>query len=105
MKKHDCVYITASSTAEAEKMAKTLVEERLVATVNILQGATSFYRWHGKVEKKQEVLMIALTTRPNIDNVISRVTELSSVELPCVVYCPIHGGNTEFLSWVYESTV
>jgi periplasmic divalent cation tolerance protein len=41
------VLVTASSEPAAKTIARTLVEERLAACVNIIPGLTSIYRWDG----------------------------------------------------------
>ncbi len=105
MERHDFFYITANSAAEAEKIAKALVEESLAARVSIMGESKSFCHAHGKAEAKTEVAMCGQTARPNVDDIIARVKELSSTTHPCVIFFPIHNGNSEFLEWVYESTV
>lgn len=105
MEQFDLVYITASNLEEAKKIATVLVEERLVACVNILEKVTSIYRWGGELHDESEVAMIATTTRPNISSVIERTKELHSYENPCIVSTPITSGYQKYLDWVYEATV
>ena len=55
------VYTTYPSIVEAEKAGRALVEQRLAACVNILPGMVSYYRWEGKVDRGDEVVMIIKT--------------------------------------------
>ena len=52
------LFVTASSSGEAKKIAHSLLDRKLVACVNMLPQVTSVYTWEGKVEESQEVMMI-----------------------------------------------
>ncbi|MEN8237103.1 MAG: divalent-cation tolerance protein CutA [Pseudomonadota bacterium] len=105
MEQFDLVYLTVGDMKEAKKIATVLVEERLVACINIFEKITSIYKWGGELQENGEVAMIAKTTRPNIPSVVERVKELHSHKTPCIVSAPITSGNQEYLNWVYEATV
>ena len=96
------VYMTASDFAEAERIAEALVEERLAACVNILDGMRSVFRWQGTVQKGREVAMFAKTRADLFDDLKARVVDLHSYELPCVVALPIETGHEPFLEWVLD---
>ena len=99
------LYVTARDRDEAAKIAAALVEERLVACGNILDGMESVYWWNGKVERSREAVLICKTDRRNVELVTARIVELHSYETPCVVALPIEAGNRDFLTWVEtEST-
>ncbi|HZH07606.1 MAG TPA: divalent cation tolerance protein CutA, partial [Lautropia sp.] len=49
------VYATFADAEEAERIARTLVEERLAACANILGPCRSIYRWEGAIEDTSEV--------------------------------------------------
>jgi periplasmic divalent cation tolerance protein len=98
------VYMTAGSKDEAERIAETLVEERLAACVNLIAGMTSIYRWEGKIARDEEVVMIAKTRRDLVDDLTQRVKALHSYDIPCVVSIPIGAGNNEFLEWIKQET-
>ena len=59
------LFVTASSSAEAKKIAHGLLDRKLVACVNMLPQVTSVYTWEGKVEESQEVMMIIKVRRRN----------------------------------------
>ncbi len=105
MEQYDLIYITAANSKEAKEIATALVEDRLVACVNIIDNVTSIYRWSGELKHENEVIMIAQTIRPNVNSVIERVKKMHSYEVPEILSVPITTGNPEFLNWVYESTV
>jgi periplasmic divalent cation tolerance protein len=101
---HRLIYVTASSLDQAKSIGHKIVEERLVACVNILPGMTSIYRWQGKLEEAEEVVMIVKTTESLVERVISRVRELHSYECPCIVAVPVVAGDPDFLAWISGET-
>jgi periplasmic divalent cation tolerance protein len=101
--KYYSIYITAKDEQEAKKIGKALVEEKLAACVNI-HPIKSIYRWKGQIEEADEVTMFVKTKAELADEVIKRVQELHSYEVPCIVCFPIEKGYREYLKWIAEST-
>ena len=96
-----CVVLcTCPDLATAETLAKTLVEERLAACVNLLPGVTSVYRWEGSVEAAAEVLLVVKTSRRVLAALESRVAALHPYEVPEVVALDITAGLPAYLQWV-----
>ena len=98
------IYITAKNANEAETIANALVEERLVACVNIIGPVRSIYRWKGNIERESEAVMVAKTKETLVDKVIERVKALHSYECPCIEAIPIVNGNPEYLQWICDET-
>jgi periplasmic divalent cation tolerance protein len=96
------VYMTAGSKEEANAIGKCLVEEKLAACVNIIDGMTSIYCWEGKLESESEAVLIAKTMSEQVEALTERVKALHSYDCPCIITLDILGGNQEFLSWVEE---
>ena len=63
------VLVTCGSNEEAERIARALVEARLTACVNIFGPVRSIYRWEGKLNDDQEVLLLIKTSRSLFDQV------------------------------------
>ncbi|MCG6981083.1 MAG: divalent-cation tolerance protein CutA [Deltaproteobacteria bacterium] len=97
------VYVTAPEN-EAVTLAKTLVDERLVACVNIVPGLRSIYWWQGKVEDEAEVLCIMKTRTTLFEALRDRVRELHSYEVEEIIALPIMAGNPPYLDWIKENT-
>ncbi len=98
------IYITAGSMEEARRIGKTLVEERLVACANVIDGVHSFYWWEGKVQEDNEVVLIAKTRADLVPDVVARVKAVHSYECPCVLALPVDDGNPQFLDWIAQET-
>lgn len=93
-------YVTASSRAEALKLGRVLVEERLAACANVLDGMTAIYRWDGKLQEEDEAVLVLKTAAGQIERLTARLVELHSYDLPCVVAWKIETGHAPYLDWV-----
>ena len=96
------VYMTAGSKAEAQKIAKSLVEHRLAACVNILENMHSVYKWENEIQEDIELVLIAKTTDRLVPELIEKVKSLHSYECPCIVSLPILNGHAPFLKWIHD---
>lgn len=103
MTDHKLVLTTVGSEEEARKIAQALVARRLVACVNIVPQITSVYRWQGKVENAQEVLLLIKTTADGFVRVRDALQELHSYELPECICMAIDDGSPAYLRWIGES--
>ncbi|KAA0572711.1 divalent-cation tolerance protein CutA [Azospirillum sp. Sh1] len=97
-------YITAGSKEEALRIGRALVEERLAACANVLDGMTSVYRWNGAVEQADEAVLIAKTRSSLFDRLAARVRELHSYDSPCVVELALGRGDPGYLDWLRAET-
>ena len=98
------VYMTAGSLEEAKNIGNILVEQNLVACINLLENMTSIYKWEDKLEEGQEVVMIAKTRKKLMPKLIETVKRHHSYDCPCILSLPIQGGNHEFLAWIETET-
>ena len=98
------IFITASSSEEAQKIATALVEEKLVACVNIIPQIKSIYWWEGKVCQDDEVMLISKTKQSLFTTLMDRVKALHSYEVPEIIAFPISEGSREYLSWIERVT-
>ncbi|MFH1138463.1 MAG: divalent-cation tolerance protein CutA [Pseudomonadota bacterium] len=98
------VYITVPDLAEAERIGNLLLEKRLAACVNILEGMTSIYWWKGKMEQARETIVLAKTKSRLVDELSAFVGSTHPYDCPCVIAVPLIGGNPEFLKWIEDET-
>jgi periplasmic divalent cation tolerance protein len=94
------VYVLFASADEAERVGRTVVEERLAACINILGTARSMYRWQGSVETAEEVPAILKTSHAKADALITRIAGLHSYDVPCIVSWPIDKVLATYADWV-----
>lgn len=95
---------TCPDPACADAIATALVEERLAACVNQLPGLRSVYRWEGKVDRAEEVLLLIKTTNDRLPALTARVQTLHPYELPELIAVEAAGGLAPYLAWVAEQT-
>ncbi|MGE0681481.1 MAG: divalent-cation tolerance protein CutA [Candidatus Binatia bacterium] len=97
------IFVTAGSAAEAETIAKALVEEQLAACVNILSLIRSIYHWEGKLADDQEWLLLIKTRAERFSAVEARVKALHSYQTPEVIALPIVQGSEDYLRWLSDN--
>ena len=97
-------YITTPNREEALRIGRALVEGRLAACINVLDGMQSIYRWEGRVEETHECVLLVKTRKEQSDQVIRKVKEMHSYSCPCVVFWPLTGGNPDYLSWIEKES-
>jgi len=98
------VLTTVSDNELAEELARSLVEERLAACVNVHGPMTSFYRWKGAVERDAERQLVIKTTRERLPALEVRLKALHGYELPEFLVLPVEGGSADYLAWVKQNT-
>jgi len=98
------VFITAPNEEEAAGIGHKIVEERLAACVNITRSVRSIYRWQGRVEDEQEVLMILKTKKSLFERLQERVKELHSYAVPEIIGLPVVEGSKKYLDWLGQET-
>jgi periplasmic divalent cation tolerance protein len=100
---HIVVLTTTPSREEAEKIAKTLLEEKLIACANIIGPAYSLFWWQGKIDTAQEHLILMKTRRDLFGKVSERVKTLHSYQVPEIIATRIIEGSKDYLKWLDES--
>ena len=98
------VYTTYPSIVEAEEAGRALVEQRLAACVNILPGMISHYRWEGKIERGEEVVMLIKTRASLAEAVRAAVKARHSYTTPAILVLPIESIDHSYLAWMMAET-
>jgi len=102
--KHILVICTCPGSISAKKIARDLVEKKLAACVNTIAGLHSYFRWGGKVDSAEELLLFIKTTADRYKELEQRIKLLHPYELPEIIAVPISTGLPEYLSWIENST-
>lgn len=98
------VLTTMPDDARADELARTLVDERLAACVNVLPPMISMYRWKGEVQRDSERQLAIKTTRARLTALEARLHELHPYEVPEYLVVHLDSGSEAYLSWVDENT-
>ena len=94
------VFVTVGNRQEAEKIVRTLLEERLVACGNIIDNVSSLFWWQDKIEEEKEVLVIMKSHLSLFKRLSERVVELHSYDVPEILALPIVDGSQAYLDWM-----
>ena len=97
------VYAVFANSEEAERIGRTVIEERLAACINILAPVHSIYRWQGRLESADEVAAIFKTSETSVDALIARIANLHSYDIPCIASWPIDRILASYAGWVEHS--
>ena len=96
-------FCTFPDAEAALRIARELVERRLVACGNVLPQVHSVYRWEGKVESGDEALAIFKLTAARYAEFEAALRSLHPYEVPEIISCRIGEGLPEYLRWVAEN--
>jgi periplasmic divalent cation tolerance protein len=91
---------TCGSEAEAERLARLLLDQRLAACVSIAPQLRSFYRWNGAVERSEEWLLLIKSSRPLFERLRAVLEAAHSYEVPEVLALPVVDGAAGYLDWM-----
>lgn len=97
------VMVTTVDEKEAEKIARSLLDERLVACVNVIGRFSSYYLWKGKVEEACECIPLLKSRLDLFERLVKRVKALHSYEVPEFIALPIVNGAEDYLAWLESS--
>jgi len=103
------VLCTAPDADAAAALARILVGGRNAACVNVLPGATSFFRWQGElgwrdeIREESEVVMLIKTDGDHLPELIETIEREHPYECPEVIALPIVAGADSYLEWMRRS--
>jgi periplasmic divalent cation tolerance protein len=96
------VLVTTPNKTEAEKIAQTLLKEKLIACANIINPVTSFFHWSGKVDRAEECLVVMKSRMDLFTELAEHVKGLHSYEIPEILALPIVEGSKAYFDWMGE---
>lgn len=97
------VLTTAANPEEAERIARTLVEERVAACATLVPSVRSIYRWEGKIENARETLLLIKTGAEQLAALEVRLHALHSYETPEFLVLEPTAGNGAYLAWMQSN--
>jgi periplasmic divalent cation tolerance protein len=98
------ILCTCPDQVTAERIAETLVGERLAACVNLVPGLTSVYRWEGRIQRDTELLLLIKTRAAVYPLLEARIRELHPYQTPEIIALPIQTGTAAYLDWIADNT-
>ena len=98
------ILCTCPDRTTAERIAETVVSERLAACVNIAPGLTSIYRWEGQIQREAELLLLIKTRQAVYSRLEARIRALHPYQVPEIIALPIQAGSAAYLDWIADNT-
>jgi periplasmic divalent cation tolerance protein len=97
------VTTTAPDRAEAERLARALVERRLGACAQLVDPIRSVYWWDGAIREEAEVLLVVKTTADRVEGIGALLKEMHPYQVPELVAVPVSDGSPAYLGWIFDS--
>lgn len=94
------VHTTVDTRQQAELLARTLLERRLVACVQIIGPTSSAYWWQGTIETAEEWLVVMKTAARLYPDLESAIRAMHTYECPEIIATLIETGSKDYLAWL-----
>lgn len=94
------IYTLFGSSAEAKKIAKTLISEKRVACANHFAPATAQYVWDGEFCEDQEYPVLFKTTQSQAKVAMTRLKSLHSYDTPAILSWPAAQSDPAYAKWL-----
>jgi periplasmic divalent cation tolerance protein len=98
------VVLVTAPPRRARALARSLVEGRVAACVNLVPRVRSVYRWKGRVEEAAETLLVVKTSAARVPALLAAVADLHPYEVPEGLVLPVEGGLAPYVAWVEAET-
>jgi len=94
------VLTTTEHEEDAARIARTLVEARLAACVQVLGPITSTYRWKDAIETSREWQCVAKSRAERFARIEEAIRGVHPYEVPEILAVPITAGSRAYLEWL-----
>ena len=98
------VVTTVASTADAEHLARQLIDSNLAACVQIEGPITSHYKWDGVVQSSTEFRMTIKTGNACWQDLKRQLAALHPYEQPEILMLPVTDTTEGYLKWAIQHT-
>lgn len=98
-------YVPCPDLGTAEKIATTLLQEKIVACANILPAMISMYWWEGKIDKSSEIILLLKTIASEnlTSHLEKRIGELHPYKVPCIMGISPSSINDSYQQWLKDN--
>ncbi|MFX0114139.1 MAG: divalent-cation tolerance protein CutA [Candidatus Hodarchaeota archaeon] len=101
----ECIVVFVTCPADSSKeIATKIVEERLAACVNVVEGVESFYWWQTNLETDTEAFLIMKTKLELFKSLEELLRSIHPYENPEIIALPIIQGSSKYLEWIKAET-
>ena len=100
MQEYIQVMTTVEQRSDAERIARTLVEKRLAACVQVAGPVTSYFHWEGKLDSAEEYLCFIKSRADLFPELEAAIGEMHPYEVPEIIATPVTRGSTHYKNWL-----
>ena len=100
MQEYIQVMTTVEQRSDAERIARTLVEKRLAACVQVAGPVTSYFHWEGKLDSAEEYLCFIKSRADLFPELEAAIGEMHPYEVPEIIATPVTRGGTDYANWL-----
>ena len=97
------VLVTAPDLKVARRLARGALKHRLIACANLVPRLESHYRWQGKIDSANEVLLVMKTSRRRLAALETFVLAEHPYDTPEFLALPLEKGSARYLAWLSAS--
>ncbi|NGX63320.1 MAG: Divalent-cation tolerance protein CutA [Candidatus Anoxychlamydiales bacterium] len=97
------VYVVCTNALEAKKIAKILLQKKLIACANILDKIESLYFWpegSNDIEEGKESLLLVKTLKDKYDQINIEIKNIHSYEIPAIFSINIDKVDLKYFQWL-----
>lgn len=99
------ILVSVPGEADGVRIARLLVEERLIACGSVLPGVTSIFRWEGAIREEKEHLLVMKSDVSKTMELLRRIPEIHPYEVPEILVLEVEEGHLPYLEWIQEETL
>jgi len=97
------VYCPVPSFELGEEIAYHLLSKKLVACVNLIPQAFSFYEWESKIQKTKESILLLKTKKILYVKMSQEIKKKHPYECPSIFAIALNQADVSFLKWINQS--
>ncbi len=97
------VLTTCPTRANARRLAKALLDERLAACVQVSQPIESYYIWEDETQSDQEYQVVIKTRQTLIEAVFKKLLSIHPYDVPQFVVLDNVSASQSYLEWMRKS--
>jgi periplasmic divalent cation tolerance protein len=98
------VHVNFASDAEARRVSRGAVEQRLAACANLFAPIHSIYWWDGAVQTEDEVAVVFKTSEERREALVAFVAANHSYQVPGIIVHRPTDVNAPYAAWVERET-
>ncbi|MGU9978278.1 MAG: divalent-cation tolerance protein CutA [Candidatus Oxydemutatoraceae bacterium WSBS_2016_MAG_OTU14] len=96
------IYTALPDHASASKLARALVEQRVVACAQVSAPVTSIYRWEGKIMEEPEVMLILKAQQENYPAIEAFLLAEHPYQIAEIIATPVVKASAPYYNWVLQ---